>query len=706
MLNLVVLMMIIRNKYNIFHYKFVIGFIINLRIIISHDIMNMVINMIQDHMDELIEILNRASYEYHTLDKPTITDQEYDSYLRELIKLEEKYPEFKRLDSPTVRVGGEVIDGFNKVVHEVPMLSLSNVFNESEIIAFDERVKKEIPNPKYVCELKIDGLSVSLLYKNGKLVRGATRGDGITGEDITHNVKTIKNIPLSLSEPLDIEIRGEIYMSKDSFLSLNEERKRNGMDLFANPRNAAAGSVRQLDSKIAASRNLSSFLYHLPNAEQYGVNSHYKALELMKKLGFTVNPNIKKVEGIKELLSFIEKWTQNRETLPYEIDGIVIKLDDLNAQKKLGYTAKYPRWATAYKFPAMEVYTKLRDIKFSVGRTGQVTPNAILEPVILAGSTISKTTLHNEEYVMLRDIRIGDIVSIKKAGDVIPEVVGVLEERRTGKEIPFEMIKNCPICGSSLTKKETEAAYYCKNPHCDAKKIEGLIHYASRDAMNIEGFGDSIVEDFYNMGYLKNISDYYTLYQFKEELMELEGFGNKSIQNLLDSIEESKSNSLERLLFALGIRHVGKKTGKILADYFKTMDRLEKATYEELVEVHDIGEIIAESIVNYFAEPQNKELIQSLRTIGVNMSYIEKKISENAEFLGKTFVLTGTLVAIKREEAKEKIELLGGKTSSTVSPKTDVVVVGDNPGSKFSKAKELGILIWNEQDFLEKIKNK
>lgn len=680
--------------------------VMNLRMTISRDIMFMVMNMIQDHIDELIEILNRASYEYHTLDKPTITDQEYDSYLRELINLEEKYPDFKRPDSPTVRVGGEVIDGFNKVIHEVPMLSLSNVFNESEIIAFDERVRKEVSNPKYVCELKIDGLSVSLLYKNGKLVRGATRGDGVTGEDITHNVKTIKNIPLSLPEPLDIEIRGEIYMPKASFFALNEERKRNGMDLFANPRNAAAGSVRQLDSKVAASRNLSSFLYHLPNAEQYGVHSHYEALEFMKKLGFNVNSNIRKVNGIEELLLFIEEWTEKRDTLPYEIDGIVIKLDDLNAQRKLGFTAKYPRWATAYKFPAMEVYTKLRDIKFSVGRTGQVTPNAILEPVILAGSTISKTTLHNEEYVTLRDIRIGDTVSIKKAGDVIPEVVGVLEERRTGNEIPFEMIKNCPICGSQLVKKETEAAYYCKNPHCDAKKIEGLIHYASRDAMNIEGFGENIVEDFYNMGYLKNILDYYSLYQFKDELMALEGFGSKSIQNLLDSIEESKSNSLERLLFALGIRHVGKKTGKILASYFKTMDKLEQANYEELVEVRDIGEIIAESIVKYFAEEQNKELIDNLRKIGVNMYYLEKEITESEEFVGKTFVLTGTLETIKREEAKEKIELLGGKTSSTVSSKTDVVVVGANPGSKFDKAKELNIPIWGEQEFLEKIENK
>ena len=656
--------------------------------------------MVQNRIDEIIEILNKASYEYYVLDKPTITDQEYDKYLKELIKLEEKYPEFKRPNSPTVRVGGEAVEGFDKVTHEIPMLSLSNVFNESEIVAFDERVRKEVSNPKYVCELKIDGLSVSLLYKEGKLIRGATRGDGITGEDITHNVRTIKNIPLTLTEPIDIEVRGEIYMPKESFKTLNEERARNEMDLFANPRNAAAGSVRQLDPKIAASRNLSSFLYHLPNATEYGIYSHNQALEYMKKLGFTVNPNIRKVNNISELLDFIAEWTENRNQLPYEIDGIVIKLDDLNEQHKLGFTAKYPRWATAYKFPAMEVYTKLRDIKFSVGRTGQVTPNAILEPVTLAGSTISKTTLHNEDYVLSKNIRIGDIVSIKKAGDVIPEVVRVLEERRTGNEIPFEMTKNCPICGSLLVKKEKEAAYYCKNEHCDAKKIEGLIHYASRDAMNIEGFGDSIVEDFYNIGYLKSFSDYYSLKNYKEELMELEGFGTKSIQNLLDGIEDS----LERLIFALGIRHVGKKTAKILASYFKTMDILEEAQYEELVNIYDIGAMIAKSVVDYFNDENNRRIVELLRNTGVNMSYLGKEVSAKEEFEGKTFVLTGSLESITREEAKEKIEAVGGKTSSTVSSKTDVVVVGANPGSKYDKAKSLGITIWTESDFLDMLK--
>lgn len=659
--------------------------------------------MIEKRMNEIIEILNKANYEYNTLDAPTITDQEYDNYLRELIKLEEKHPELKRSDSPTVRVGGEIVEGFRKITHEIPMLSLSNVFNESEIILFDERIRKEVLNPEYTCELKIDGLSVSLLYKNGKLVQGATRGDGVTGEDITHNVRTIKNIPLTLPEPLDIEIRGEIYMPKDSFQSLNEERERNGMDLFANPRNAAAGSVRQLDSKVAASRNLSSFLYHLPEAEKFSLHSHYETLEFMKRLGFSVNPNIRKICHLHELLEFIQVWIEKRHELPYEIDGIVIKLDNLDDQKKLGYTAKYPRWATAYKFPAAEVYTKLKDIHFSVGRTGQVTPNAILEPVMLAGSTISKTTLHNEEYVTLRDIRIGDVVAIKKAGDVIPEVVRVLTERRIGDEIPFQMIQECPICGSPLVRAEKEAAYYCKNVHCDAKKIESLIHYASRDAMNIDGFGDSIVEDFYNMNYLKKFSDFYSLFQSKEELMELEGFGSKSIQNLLDGIENSKNNSLERLLFALGIRHVGKKTAKVLASYFKTMDCLQKATFDELIAVKDVGDIIAKSIVSYFQNEENCRVIDELRLVGVNMSFLGKQVEVSDEFSNKTFVLTGSLESITREAAKEKIELLGGKTSSTVSSKTDVVVVGSKPGSKYEKAQELGITIWTESEFISKI---
>lgn len=657
-------------------------------------------------MNELIEIIREADYNYHTLDMPTITDQEYDNYMRELYKLEEKYPELKQDMSPTSRVGGEIIDSFKKIKHEVPMMSLSNVFNEDEIIVFDERVKKEYPNPSYVVELKIDGLSVSLLYKKGILVRAATRGDGITGEDITHNVKTIKSIPLRLKEPLDIEIRGEIYMSKDSFNKTNEDRKKEGLELFANPRNAAAGSIRQLDSSVAAKRKLDAFLYHLPEAEKFGIYTHADALNYMKKLGFIVNPNIELVNNINELLVYVDKWTQNRASLPYEIDGIVIKLNDLNGQKKLGFTARYPKWATAYKFPATEVLTKLKEFKFTVGRTGQVTPNAILEPVLLMGSTISKTTLHNEDYVVQKDLRKGDTVAIKKAGDVIPEVVRAVTERRNGTEEKFEMIKNCPICNSPLIRRENEAAYYCVNPKCDARKIEGLCHFVSRDAMYIDGFGDAIIEDFYNMGYLKSIVDFYNLYKYKEELMELEGFGSKSITNLLTSIENSKKNSLERLLFALGIRHVGKKSAKILASHHKTLDNIINATYEELIETDNIGDIMAKSIKSYFSIEENIELINQLKQIGVNMDYLGEEVTSDENFMNKTFVLTGSLSELTRDEAGNIIELRGGSVTSSVTKKTDVVIVGENPGSKYNKAIELGITIWNEKEFIEKIKEK
>lgn len=662
--------------------------------------------MIEERMNEIIEILNKASYEYYTLDNPSITDQEYDRYMQELIKIESEHPELKRSDSPTVRVGGEVIDAFNKVIHEIPMLSLSNVFNESEIIAFDERVKKEIKNPKYVCELKIDGLSVSLTYQNGKLVRGATRGDGVTGEDITHNVKTIKNVPLNLNEKIDIEVRGEIYMSKVTFEGLNEERKRNNQELLANPRNAAAGSIRQLDSKIAASRNLETFIYHLPNSLDYGIHTHYEALEFMKKLGFNVNTNIKLVNNIDELLEYINYWTENRDSLPYEIDGIVIKLNDIDDQQKLGFTAKYPKWATAYKFPATEVLTKLKDIIFTVGRTGQVTPNAVLEPVRLAGSVVSRATLHNEAYVKEKDIKIGDIVAVRKAGDVIPRVEYSLKERRTGDEIDFKMATTCPICGSVLVKnKDEEASYYCTNPECDAKRIESLIHFASRNAMNIEGFGAEIVEDFYNLGFIRKVDDFYRLERKKEELMELEGFGEKSISNLLESAENSKANSLERLLFALGIRYVGSKTAKVLANNFKNIDSLKEATYEDLISIKDVGEVIAQSVYEYFRSPENLELISKLKDLGLNMKYLGKEVKADLLFSDKTFVLTGSLESITRNEAKEKIEILGGKTTDSVTGKTDVVIVGASPGSKYDKALKLGIEIWNEKEFLKKLNN-
>ena len=659
-----------------------------------------------DRYNELIEIINKLNYEYYTLDKPSVSDQEYDRYMQELLKIEENNPDIIRDDSPSVRVGGKVLDNFVKVTHEIPMLSLGNVFNEDELIKFDERIRKEIPNPSYVCELKIDGLSVSITYENGKLVRGATRGDGVIGEDITNNVKTIKTIPLQLKEKIDIEIRGEIYMSKKTFNKLNDERLHNNEELFQNPRNAAAGSVRQLDSSIAAKRNLDAFLYHLPNALEYDINTHYEALEYMKQLGFTVNPNIKKVNNIKEVIEYVDYWTTHRDELPYEIDGIVIKLNDLNAQQKLGFTAKYPKWATAYKFPALEVLTKLKDIIFTVGRTGQVTPNAVLEPVKVAGSTISRATLHNEENVINKGFKIGDIVSIRKAGDVIPEVVEPIVDRRDGTEKDFEMINTCPICGSNLTKEETQADYFCLNEKCPARKVESLIHFVSRDAMNIEGLGERIMEDFYNMGYIKSFTDIYKLDSKKEELMELEGFGFKSINNLLESIENSKNNSLEKLLFGLGIRQVGSKTAKLLAKKFDTLDNLMNASFDDLKNIRDIGEKSALDIINYFKDENNIKVIEELKDIGINTEYlgIKEVTNTNDNIFNKSFVLTGTLENYTRDKLKQILEDMGGIVNSSVSKNTDVVIAGENAGSKLEKAQKLNIEIWNENTLQEKLK--
>lgn len=652
-----------------------------------------------ERYNELVELINKANYEYHVLDNPeTLTDEEYDNYLRELYDIEEKHPEYVREDSPTHKIGGIILDKFEKVTHKIPMMSLSDVFNEDEILSFDSRIKKEGINPKYVCELKIDGLSVSLKYENGILVSAATRGDGVVGEDITHNVKTIKQVPLKLKEPIDIEVRGEIYMSRKVLEQLNKEREKNNEPLLKNCRNAAAGSIRQLDSKIAAKRNLEIWIYHLPNPEDYNIKTHFEALEFMKNLGFRVNPNNELVNSVEEILDFISKKSEIRDTLPYDIDGVVIKLNDIDKQKQMGYTVRYPKWACAYKFPALEVSTKLLDIKFTVGRTGQVTPNAILEPVMLMGSLISKTTLHNEDYVLSKGLKIGDTVVIKKAGDVIPEVVSCKKELRNGTEVDFKMIHKCPICEKELIKKD--AIYYCVNDECDKKNIESLIHFVSRDAMNIEGLGDNIVEDFYNMGYLKSIPDYYSLYKYKEQLKQLEGFGDKSINNILENIETSKNNSLEKLLFGLGIRHVGAKTAKILAKYYNDIDSLINATYEELLNIRDIGEIIAKSIIDYFEK--NKDLIETLKQFNINMNYLGK-INIDDNFNMKTFVLTGALSSITRNDAKEKIESLGGTVSGSVSKKTDVVIVGDSPGSKYQDALKLGIKIWTEEEFLEKL---
>ena len=651
-----------------------------------------------DRMNEIIELLNKYAYEYYTLDKPSVEDAEYDRLMQELIRIESSHPEWVRLDSPTRKIGGEVISEFEKVTHRVPMMSLGNVFNEEEIRDFDEKVSKVFSNHEYVCELKIDGLAFNLEYKDGVFVRAATRGNGVVGEDITHNVKTIKSIPHVLKEKVDLDIRGEIYMSKKSFNKLNERQKEKGENIFQNPRNAAAGSIRQLDSSVAASRGLDVFLYHYPETP---FKTHYETLMYMKKLGFVVNPNIRLCKNIDEVLSFIHEWTEKRNTLPYEIDGIVIKVNDIEQQRELGFTAKVPKWATAYKFPPEHVLTKLTDIIFTVGRTGQITPNAVLEPVRVMGSTISRATLHNSDYCIEKDIRIGDYVYIYKAGDVIPAVDRVELKRRNGTEKPFEMIKYCPMCGSTLVQKNGMVDYFCENIHCPARKIEGLIHFVSRGAMNILGLGDRIMEDFFNYGYIKEFSDIYKLDKYKEELTLLEGFGNKSIEAILKSIEESKQNSLDRLLFALGINGIGAKTAKLLCKYYTTIDSLIDATEEELATIRDIGPTLSINIVNYFKDEKNIEEINELRKLGVNMTYNGKKIIEDENFKDKKFVITGSFDNISRDEIKEFIEERGGLTSDSVSKKTDVVLVGEAPGSKRDKAIELNIPIWNQAKLFE-----
>lgn len=655
-----------------------------------------------DRYNELVELINKANYEYYVLDNPeTLTDQEYDNYIREIYTIEEEHPEWIRDDSPTKKIGGEILDKFEKVTHKIPMMSLSDVFNEDEIRDFDARIKKEGIDPTYVCELKIDGLSVSLRYEDGRLITGATRGDGVIGEDITHNVKTIKQVPLKLSSYTSIEVRGEIYMSKATLDRLNKEREEAGEPLLKNCRNAAAGSVRQLDSSVAAKRNLEVWIYHLPDPEDYGIKTHMDSLKFMEDLGFRVNPNNRKVNNIDEVLAFIEEMAEKRDSLPYDIDGVVIKVDNLDDHEKLGNTIRYPKWACAYKFPAQVVQTKLKDIKFTVGRTGQVTPNAILEPVMVMGSLISKATLHNEEYCLTKDIRIGDVVRIIKAGDVIPRVDSVVIENRKEDQPRFVMPDTCPMCGSSLVKKDSN--YYCVNDNCNKKDIESLIHFASRDTMNIEGLGDAIVEDFYNLGYLKNIADIYRLNEHTEELKLLEGFGNKSINNLLGSIEVSKSNSLEKLLFAIGIRHIGKKNAKIIAKYYKNIDAIIDTDEETLTNIRDVGNIMAKSIIEYFADEKNIKMINELKELGVNMTYLGEDERTDTFFSGKTFVLTGTLPSMGRDEAKAIIESLGGNVAGSVSKKTDVVIAGEAAGSKYTKAVELGITIWDEKKFKEMV---
>ncbi len=660
--------------------------------------------MIEKRYNELIEIINEADYNYHTLDNPTITDQEYDKYLRELYTIESENPEIVRDDSPSKRAGGEILDAFNKIRHKIPMLSLSNVFNEEEIKDFDKRIKKEGISPSYVCEQKIDGLSVSLHYEKGRLKTAATRGNGVIGEEITNNAKTIKTIPLVLKEKIDIEVRGEIFMNKETFHKINKEREKVGLELFQNPRNLAAGSIRQLDSKVAAQRKLDCFIYHLPNPKDFGIKTHQEALDFMESLGFKINHNNKFVQNIDELLEYVEHTTNIRESLPYEIDGIVLKVNNLQDQEDLGFTAKYPKWATAYKFPATEVLTKLKDIVCTVGRTGQITPNAVLEPVIVAGSTISRASLHNEDYIKEKDLKIGDIISIRKAGDVIPEVVKPIVKRRTGNEKEFVMIHNCPICGSDLVKSASEIDYFCPNPECPARNIEGLVHFASRPAMNIDGLGEKIIELFYNEGYIKDIIDIYKLSTHRKSLIVLDGFGEKSIENILNAIEDSKQNSLDKLLMGLGINGIGAKTANLLAKYYQNIDNLMNASKEDLEAIKDIGPILALNVFKYFKNDKNIDLINNLKALGLNMNYLGVEIKENVYFTNKKFVLTGTLENYSRDQLKEIIEGYNGFVIGSVSKKTDVVIVGENPGSKYEKAKALNIEIWDEKTLLEKLK--
>ena len=648
-----------------------------------------------ERIDELTDLLNKYAYEYYTLDKPSVSDFEYDRLMEELIRLEEKYPDKKRKDSPTERVGGEIIDAFTKVTHEIPMFSLGDVFNEDEVVEFDNRISKSFSSREYVAELKIDGLAVSLEYKNGEFFRASTRGDGTIGEDITHNVKTIKSVPLKLNKPVDITVRGEIYMPKKSFDELNKKRELENQQLFQNPRNAASGSIRQLDSKVAASRNLDTFIYHLPTND---LKTHYESLEYMKELGFKVNPNTKFCKNITDVLDYINYWTENRESLPYEIDGIVIKLNNVLDQQQLGYTAKVPKWAIAYKFPPKEIMTRLKDIIFTVGRTGLITPNAILEPVRVCGSIISRATLHNEDYIVQKDLKINDYVLIRKAGDVIPEVVRSVKERRNGSEKNFTMIDTCPKCGSKLVKKDKYVDHFCMNENCPARKINSLIHFVSRKAMNIDGLGEKIMEDFYNFDLVTNFEDIYKLKNRKEELIELEGFGKKSINNLLEAIEKSKENSMERLLFALGIEGIGEKTSKILSKKYKNMENLISASFEDLKSIYDIGEKLAKNITTYFLDYNNIAQIKVLENYGLNMNYLGKDAVNDENFNGKKFVITGTLIDYKRDELKEIIENKGGSVSESVSKQTDVLIVGENYGSKYEKARKLNIEIWKEED--------
>lgn len=655
----------------------------------------------KEYMDSLAKKIEQHSYNYYVLDNPTITDFEYDKLIHELMDLEKKYPQYKQKNSPTERVGGKVLENFDTVSHTVPMESLTDAFSKEELFDFDQSIRKVITNPEYVVEMKIDGLSVSLEYQNGEFVRGSTRGDGIVGEDVTQNLKTIKAIPLHLNEKIPyLEVRGEVFMPVSSFIELNRIREETEQPLFANPRNAAAGSLRQLNSKITSERNLSIFVFNIQQIEGKNIISHTEGLDYLKFLGFKVSPTYKTFYSIDSAYGEIMSIGEMRGELGFDIDGAVIKINNLNMRKILGSTAKAPKWAIAYKYPAEQKETVLNDITIQVGRTGVLTPTAELSPVKIAGSTVSRATLHNIDNIISKDIRIGDTVIIQKAGDIIPEVVSSVKEKRNGKEIKYEMPKFCPVCNTPVVREADEAATRCVNPECPAQKIRNIIHFASKDAMDIDGLGPAIINQLAEKGIINSPADLYYL-KF-DEIVNIERMGEKSAKNLLNSIEKSKEAGLDRVIFAIGIRNIGSKAGKILAKKFKSLDNLSNAKEDELKEIPDIGPVMAKSIVNFFSSSGSLDLIQKLRFAGVNLEYSD--VSADDRFLGKTFVLTGTLPTYSRDEASAIIEKYGGKTSSSVSTKTDYVLAGEKAGSKLKKAESLGIEVIDENQFKSMIK--
>ncbi|EGP4820058.1 NAD-dependent DNA ligase LigA [Enterococcus faecium] len=654
--------------------------------------------------EELRTRLNQWSREYYVEDKPTVEDYVYDKEYAELVAIEEQYPDLITSDSPTQRVGGKVLEGFEKVTHDIPLYSLNDVFSKEELIAFDQRVQKAVGRVvDYCCELKIDGLSVSLRYEDGNFVRGATRGDGTVGENITENLKTVRSVPIKLKEPMNIEVRGECFMPKRSFVQLNQDREAEGKDIFANPRNAAAGSLRQLDSKITAKRNLDTFLYTVADFGPMQAKTQYDALEELEKIGFHTNREKRLCHSIDEVWSYIEEYHDKRVDLPYEIDGIVIKVNEFSLQDQLGFTVKAPRWATAYKFPPEEVETLIENIEWTVGRTGVVTPTAIMTPVRVAGTTVSRASLHNGDYIKLKDIRLKDTVLIYKAGDIIPEVSQVVLDKRPKDSEEYQLPTHCPVCGSELVHLDEEVALRCINPKCPAQMKEGLNHFVSRNAMNIDGLGPRVLEQMYDKKLVADVADLYKLTE--EELLTLDKIKEKSANNILTAIDNSKDNSVERLIFGLGIRHVGAKAAKILAEHFGDLETLSKSDYESIIALDTIGDIIADSVVTYFSNEEVHELMNELKQAGVNFEYKGLRNAQLQEvespFKEKTVVLTGKLTRFTREEAKETIENLGGKVTGSVSKKTDIVVAGEDAGSKLTKAQELGIEVWTEDQMAD-----